>query len=224
MTQTTIRCERQAHLWRITIDRPERANALTTAMLMQLDAHLAEAEREADLKALVITGAGERVFSGGADLSELQSATKGDDDRVWDRMARRLQSLPCLTVAMINGACIGGAMTLAIGCDLRVAVPNATFGYPVLKNGVFPSSGDIERLTALVGQGRAKYILLGAQRISATEAQAWGLVERVVEPGQLQSTVRGLIETALQAPRPHLAALKALCNGEKPRKASASST
>ncbi len=211
MAGDNIRCDRSAGLWRITIERPDRANALSRQMLGRLVELLGEANADDTLQALILTGSGGRAFSGGADLGEMAAGAAADDG-IWDRMAERLVSLPCLTLALINGACIGGAMTLALGCDLRVAVPHATFGYPVLKNGVFPAAGDIERLIALIGPGRAKTILLGGQRISAAEAEAWGLVERIVPPDGLEATATALLATALAASRFHLAALKHRCN------------
>ena len=211
MAGDNIRCDRSAGLWRITIERPDRANALSRQMLGRLVELLGEANADGTLQALILTGSGGRAFSGGADLGEMAAGAAADDG-IWDRMAERLVSLPCLTLALINGACIGGAMTLALGCDLRVAVPHATFGYPVLKNGVFPAAGDIERLIALIGPGRAKTILLGGQRISAAEAEAWGLVERIVQPDGLEATATALLATALAASRFHLAALKHRCN------------
>lgn len=211
MARDNIRCERSAGLWRITLERPDRANALSRQMLGHLVELLGEAHADGSLHALIVTGSGSRAFSGGADLAEMAAGAKADDG-IWDRMAERLVSLPCLTLALVNGACIGGAMTLALGCDLRVAVPHASFGYPVLKNGVFPAAGDIERLIALVGPGRAKTILLGGQRIPAAEAEAWGLVERIVPPDALDATATALVATALAASRSHLAALKHRCN------------
>ena len=111
-------------LW-ITLNRPEKANAITHQMLRDLTDVFRAAADDTNLRAVVITGTGERVFSAGADLSELSADTKDSSVSLWDEVAESLNRLPLLTLAAINGPCIGGGMTLALGCDIRIGVPEA---------------------------------------------------------------------------------------------------
>ncbi len=203
--------ERQGSLWRVTLSRPEKANALTRAMLHRLHEIFLAAASDGALRALTITGSGERAFCGGADLSELSRDPEDPKDAIWDVMAEALASLPVLTLALINGACIGGGMSLALGCDIRASVPQAIFAYPVLRNGLLPGRQDSARLHALIGPGRSSLLLLGGARIDADEAAGWGLVDRVVERPLLSRTAGELLETALEAEPLHLATLKKRC-------------
>jgi enoyl-CoA hydratase len=213
MNSTQIVCHKQGPLWAVKLNRPDKANALSIEMLETLRTCFADAARDPELRVLTITGAGDRVFSGGADLAELKRVPDGDQDRLWDDVSDLLNDLPRLTIALINGHCIGGAMTLALGCDIRLGVAAASFSYPVLKNGILPGARDAARLRELIGGGRSAAILLGAQQIDAARAYDWGLVDYVVEPAQLQALAQNLSLTALQAATEHLAASKRLCRG-----------
>lgn len=187
------------------LDRPDKANALTEKML----AALADAAEEAADRAhvFVVTGAG-GVFSAGADLAEARAGLATSP--AWERASGAIAGLPCLTIAALNGTCAGGAMGAALACDLRVAVPNAQFFYPVMKLGFLPQPSDPARLAALVGPARAKAILMGGRRIASSEALAWGLVDAVVDEMGLDAAVEDLAAAALGAERTHVAAIKAL--------------
>ena len=158
----------------ITLQRPDKANALTLTMLEDLDTAVAGAMG----RALIITGAG-RVFSAGADLEEMQAGLGVDP--AWERLSARIAAFPGLTIAALNGTLAGGAMGMALACDLRVAVPEARFFYPVMRLGFLPQPSDPRRLAALVGPARAKMILMAGCKIGADEALAWGLVDRVAD-------------------------------------------
>jgi len=192
----------------VTVNRPDKANSLTTEMLILLRDIFREAATDDDLRAIILTGAGDRVFCAGADLNTLYDAQDGPDP--WDEMAKALRAVPVLTVAAINGPCIGGGMTLALGCDIRISVPNARLSYPVLKNNVLPGQYDVDTLQALIGPGRSAAILLGGDTVSATDAAAWGLVDRPAPPEALQDTCRNLCATALAAEGAHLKTLKSM--------------
>ncbi len=210
----TIELDRDGAVWRVTLNRPEKANALNQEMLHTLHDVFASAAGDEALRVLTITGAGGRVFCAGADLSELSTNVDDPAPAIWAEMAEALALIPVLTVAMINGACIGGGMTLALGCDLRVSVPEAAFAYPVLRNGIIPGERDATRLRYLIGPGRSSVLLLGGERIGATEALAWGLVDRVAEQSDLDHAVATMSETAINADRAHLAVIKKCCRGE----------
>jgi len=208
MTNNVL-AERNGGLLRVTLNRPEKANALNRAMREALTGHFRAAAEDPGLRALVITGAGEKAFCAGADLKE----PGGLEDDSWDEMSAALSALPQFAVAMINGPCIGGGLSLALGCDMRLAVPRAIFSYPVLRNGLLPGSIDAERLRALLGPGRASSLLLAGITLSAEEALTWGLVERLVAAEAMEEAIGAVCAAALGAERHHLQTLKQICRG-----------
>lgn len=211
MPQDLILAERSPTLLKIVLNRPDKANALTRDMVSQLIELFDLASEDEDLNLLTIEGAGGRVFCAGADLDQFLGHGEAGDDEIWEEMSEALGAVPFLTIAKINGACIGGSLTLALGCDVRLAVPEAKFGYPVLRNGVFPTQQDGRKLEALVGPGRRALFLLGGVRIDAQEALSWGMVDRLVPADALEAAVDELCEAAEAAPDGHLRALKAYC-------------
>jgi enoyl-CoA hydratase/carnithine racemase len=200
-----IRLERNDGLWTATIARPDKANSLTGAMLEAL-ADFAEAAA-GEARALVITGEG-KVFSAGADLDEARAGLATSP--LWERLSGAIAAAPCLTIAALNGTLAGGAFGMALACDLRIAVPEAKFFYPVMKLGFLPQPSDPGRLAALVGPARAKMILMAGQKIGADEALTWGLVDRVVPRDALDEQVAALCADALEASPGHVAAIKAM--------------
>lgn len=199
-----IRTRAEDGLWTLTIDRPEKANSLTRDMLATLADAVEQAGAEG-ARALVLTGTG-KVFSAGADLDEARAGLAKDP--VWERLSGALAALPCLTIAALNGTLAGGAMGMALACDLRLAVPTAKVFYPVMKLGFLPQPSDPARLAALVGPARAKMILMAGARIGAEEAAAWGLIDRIVPPEALAATVEELTADARAASAAHVAAIK----------------
>lgn len=197
---------KEAGLWIVTLRRPEKANSLTGAMLEELAALTDAAGREG-AKALILTGEG-RVFSAGADLDEARAGLATDP--VWERLSGALAALPCLTIAALNGTLAGGAFGMALACDLRLAVPEAKFFYPVMKLGFLPQPSDPARLAALIGPSRAKMILMAGQKITADAALGWGLVDRMVAPELLMDSARALAADVLEAAPEHIAGIKRL--------------
>lgn len=192
-------------LWIITLDRPDKANSLTAAMLGEL-CDIAEAAEGA--RALILTGTG-KVFSAGADLDEARAGLATSP--LWERLSGALAALPCLTIAALNGTLAGGATGMALACDLRIAVPEAKFFYPVMKLGFLPQPSDPKRMAALIGPARTKLILLGGQRILAQEALSIGLIDRIAERDALLDTARDL-SAQFVAQDPEMARrIKALC-------------
>ena len=202
---------KEGGLWTVTLNRPDKANSLTPAMLEHL-AGIAEAgAAEESLRALILTGAGPRVFSAGADLEAAKAGLATSP--LWERLSGAIAALPCLTIAALNGTLAGGAFGMALACDTRLAVPGARFFYPVAQLGYLPQPSDPGRLAALVGPSRAKMILLASQKIAAEEALAWGLVDRVVPPEALLAEARGLAAAALAGDPQVLRGIKAMCTG-----------
>jgi enoyl-CoA hydratase/carnithine racemase len=200
-----IELEQKDGLWTVTINNPGKANALTGAMLTEL-AEIAEAATEA--RALILTGVG-KVFSAGADLDEARAGLATSD--VWERLSGAIAALPCLTVAALNGTLAGGAHGMVLACDLRIAVPSAKFFYPVMKLGFLPQPSDPKRMSALIGPARTKLILMAGQKITAPEAYAFGLVDRVVESEDLMSTARQLVADSVGADPKIASGIEELC-------------
>lgn len=175
-------------------------------MLTEL-AEIAESAHTA--RALILTGEG-RVFSAGADLEEARAglAVSG----IWERLSGAMAALPCLTIAALNGTLAGGAMGMALACDIRIAVPSAKFFYPVMKLGFLPQPSDPKRMSALIGPARTKLILMGGQKITAQEALAFGLVERLVQPDELIVQALELCVDTVAADPKIAQGIKALCS------------
>lgn len=204
-----IRVEKGAARWTLSIDRPDKANSLTKAMLEEL-ADAAAAAAVAGVPVLVLTGEG-KVFSAGADLDEARAGLARDG--VWERLSGAIAAFPGLSIAALNGTLAGGAFGMALACDLRVAVPGAKFFYPAIKLGFLPQPSDAGRLIALVGPARAKLILMAGQKLSAEEALSVGLIDRIVAPEALGEAVDALAEAA-EAAKPEVReAIKAMCSG-----------
>lgn len=202
-----IRCDRQGDLWIVTIDRPDKAGALTRDMLLEL-AEIAEAAQ--DTKALILTGTGS-VFSAGADLDAARAGLATDP--VWERLSGAIAALPGLTIAALNGTVAGGAMGMVLACDLRIAVPGAKFFYPVMKLGFLPQPSDPARLAALIGPARARVILMAGQKVDAETAQHWGLVDRIVTDDALMTEATAFCADVRQAQPDHIRAIKDMIPG-----------
>ncbi|RNF34403.1 enoyl-CoA hydratase/isomerase family protein [Paracoccus methylarcula] len=201
-----IQSESEEDIALLTIDRPDKANSLTGQMLRDLTAHLDELAKSG-CRALILTGAG-KVFSAGADLAEARAGLATSPE--WERLSARMASMPCLTIAALNGTLAGGAFGMALACDLRLAVPEAKFFYPVMKLGFLPQPSDPPRMAALIGPSRAKMILMGGAKIEAPEALAWGLIDRIVPAGDLIAAARELAADSKAAAPDHVAAIKAM--------------
>ncbi|MBL3570138.1 enoyl-CoA hydratase [Rhodovulum sulfidophilum] len=206
-----IGLRREGGLWTVTLTRPEKANSLTRDMLVRLEEIALEAQAEG-VAVLVLTGEG-KVFSAGADLDEARAGLATDG--VWERVSAAIAGLDALTVAALNGTLAGGAFGMALACDLRIAVPEAKFFYPVMKLGFLPQPSDPGRLAALIGPSRAKLVLMGGAKLSADEALAFGLVDRLVPREDLMAAATDLTADALAARAEHRAAIKALCGGRR---------
>lgn len=200
-----ITLDRQKGLWKITLNRPEKANALTAAMLQEL-AEIAEAAQQA--RGLIITGAG-GVFSAGGDLDEMTDGLA--TSALWERLSTAIAAVPGLSIAALNGTLAGGAMGMALACDIRLAVPQAKFFYPVMKRGFLPQPSDPVRMSALIGPARTKLILMGGQKLTAQEALQFGLIELVVEPEDLLPTAENIAADTMAASPEIARGIRMLC-------------
>ncbi|WP_300551153.1 enoyl-CoA hydratase/isomerase family protein [Roseovarius sp.] len=198
---------RTGGLWTATLNRPDKANALTEPMLAEL-ADIAEAAQEA--RVFVLTGAG-KVFSAGADLAAARAGLATSPQ--WERLSGAIARLPGLSIAALNGTVAGGALGMVLACDIRIAVEGAGAFYPVMKLGFLPQPSDPARLAALIGPARARMILLAGAKIRTDEALDWGLFDRVVASDALQETTERLAADVLTASPDHAEAIKRLCTG-----------
>jgi enoyl-CoA hydratase len=183
----------------ITVNRPDKLNALNDALIAELRIAIAEARRRHDIGAILLTGAG-RAFVAGADISELahQSAVEGKARAVrGQQVFRRFESSPKPTLAAVNGFALGGGCELAMACHIRIASDVAKFGLPEVKLGIVPGYGGSQRLPRLIGQGRALQLLLTGETIDAAEAYRIGLVNQVVPAAELIARSRAMLTTIL---------------------------
>ena len=188
MTGEPVRAETRDGIRTLTVDRPEKLNALNAAVLEALEARIHEAETDAALRCLIVTGAGEKAFIAGADIGELVKLTPLDGRehaRHGQAVVERIASLPIPSIAAINGYAYGGGLELALACTLRVASENARMGLPETSLGILPGYGGTQRLARLLGTSRAAELILTSEKgITAADAGRLGLVNRVVPAGQ----------------------------------------
>ena len=197
---------------RVTIDYSERLNVLNTPIINDLTATLADLAADEALRVLVLTGAGDRAFIGGADiyeLVELDSSTAAPFVTRLHGLCTAIRDLPVPVIARIGGHCLGAGLVVAAACDLRVAGENATFGMPEVRVGL-PSVVESALLPSLMGWGKAREVLYTGDAIPAAEALAFGLVERVVPPDQLDDAVERWISSILASGPRAVRAQKAL--------------
>jgi enoyl-CoA hydratase len=199
----------------VTINRPDALNALNREELTALRDALSGLAEERDVRAVVLTGAGDRAFAAGADIKEMLDMGP-EEARVWGALghecSRLLESMPKPTVAAVNGFALGGGCELALACDLRYASSNARLGQPEISIGVIPGWGGTQRLARVAGLGFAKELILTGRMVDADEALRRGLVQAVFEPGELmERTLELACSLASRSPLA-LAAAKASVN------------
>ena len=204
MADENLLTERDGAVLIITINRPAVLNALNTPTMEELDRVVSGAQADESVRVLVITGSGEKSFIAGADINELavQSPVAGREHaRRGQALFSRIERLGKPVIAAVNGFALGGGCELAMACTIRIAADTAKFGQPEINLGLIPGYAGTQRLTRLVGRGRALELLLAGHNITAEEAHRIGLVNRVVPAAQLMTDVRALAQTlASKAP------------------------
>ena len=172
----------------VTINRPKSLNALNSETLAELNTCLAEIEGRTDIKVVILTGSGSKSFVAGADISEMVNATPAEG-RAMGLLAReafgRLENMPQVTIAAVNGFALGGGCEISMACDIRVAAENAKFAQPECGLGILPGFGGTQRLARLVGMGRAKEMIFTCDMIDAQDAYRIGLANHVVPQEEL---------------------------------------
>jgi enoyl-CoA hydratase len=190
-----VRIERRGPAAVLTFNRPEKLNAISSAMLGQLEDRLDQADRDNSVRAVVLTGAGDRAFVAGADIGEYAGQTE-EEFRTYQRRSRavfsRLATFAKPVIAAVNGYALGGGFEIALCCDVLVASAGARFGLPEGLLGLCPGGGGTQRLTRAAGAYAAARVLLFADQLTAEEARELGLVARVVEPDALMDAALDL--------------------------------
>ena len=207
--RTFVSTERRAAVALVTIDNPPM-NALSAALLDELEAEIDALDADAGVRAIVLRGGGDRAFVAGADIKEFpalrETASEGGSARGIQRLGHRMDAADTPFVAAIHGYCLGGGLELAMCCDVRVCADNATLGQPEIQLGLIPGGGGTQRLPRLVGQGRAMFLNLTGDFIDAETAYAWGLVERVVSAAELEDAAVAIADR-IASRSPHAVAV-----------------
>jgi enoyl-CoA hydratase len=200
MTFTTLLFDLADGIARVTVNRPDKLNALNATVIAELDEAVERVRTDGAVRAVLLTGAGDKAFVAGADISEIgsQGAVDGQARAVaGQRMMRRLEQCGKPVVAAVNGFALGGGCELAMACHLRIASEGARFGQPEVKLGIGPGYGGTVRLPRLVGRGRALELLLTGAMIDAQEAWRIGLVNRVVPADRLLAESEQVLRTIM---------------------------
>jgi enoyl-CoA hydratase len=219
MAATFVTTERKTSLAIVRLDRPEKRNALTRAMMIELAAVFTKLNAEPKLRAIILTGAGEQAFCAGTDIAELASVAAADAREASERgqtLCNQIENCRVPVIAAINGIAAGGGCELALACHLRIAALHARFSLPETKLGLIPGYGGSQRLAREVGSGRALAAMLSARAIDAREALQVGLVNQVVPAAELLSSAESLArEIAALAPLAVRACLEAVTRGSE---------
>jgi enoyl-CoA hydratase/carnithine racemase len=199
-----VRTEDHDRVRHVVLNRPDKRNAMNQALLTELGAALREAGADATVHCVVLRGEGS-VFSAGVDLDELGSMAAAGGDRdtlrpfrnVFLDAANLCEEIPKPVIAQLHGSCVGGALEVALGCDIRIMAAGTKVGLPEVKFGIIPDVGGCSRLPAVVGVGRAKELILTGRTILAEEAERIGLANQVVPADQLDGAVQALVDELL---------------------------
>ena len=199
----------------VTMSRPERLNALSRTLLAEIGEAFVQLANDREARVVVLTGAGDKAFCAGADLKERQGMSENDIRALlalYRRSFAAIDHCPKPVVAAINGVALGGGFEVALACDLRVAVKNAVVGLPETSLAIIPGAGGTQRLSRLVGPGRAKELILLAKRLPAPEALSLGLVTAVADENEsaVDAAKRVTATLATGAPIAYAAAMDAI--------------
>jgi enoyl-CoA hydratase len=191
--------EREEGIGVVSINRPRKMNALSIATVRELDAAIDELSADPEVGAIVLTGAGEKAFVGGADIAEFNSLASAEEAAQYalrgQAVLSKIESLSKPVIAAINGFALGGGCELAMACDIRLAADTARLGQPEINLGIVPGYGGTQRLPRLVGRGMAKLLCMTGDMIDAEEALRVGLIDRVVPAASLLDEAKSLAKT-----------------------------
>lgn len=205
MNYETILVQRSGPVLTVTINRPQVLNALNEQVLTELTAVLDDSHRAKDLRALVLTGAGDKAFVAGADIAAMQKLTPVGAlkfARLGQDLTARLENSPFLVIAKVQGYALGGGCELAMACDIVLATENALFGQPEVDLGLIPGFGGTQRLAKRVGLPLAMEILCAGRKLNGREALTHGLVSTVTAPGEIDAALEKILKNVNKA-APH---------------------
>lgn len=215
----SIKVERRDSIALICLARPEKLNALSLFMKDELKRLLDQLENDSELRAVIITGEGERAFCAGTDIADMAHLDPPGAKAFAEQgqsLGDQIERFPVPVIAAINGIAAGGGTELALGCHLRIASSEARFSLPELKLGIIPGYGGTQRLMRVIGEGRALEMMLTGASISAAEAHRAGLINRIVEPADLMKEAEKVAgEIARLAPLAIRTCLKAVIGGRE---------
>ncbi len=192
-----VTCAREGDVVTLTIERPEVMNCLSFPTLRRLRTLFHELRADLSIRAIVLTGAGEKAFCAGADLKERKTMPAARVPVFVANIRRTmddLEALPQPTIGAVNGFAFGGGTEMLLACDLRIAAPHAQLGLTETSLAIIPGAGGTQRLPRLIGKARAKDLILTARRIDAEEALRFGLVNRIAPAGELLATAHEVAE------------------------------
>ncbi|HVS46597.1 MAG TPA: enoyl-CoA hydratase-related protein [Verrucomicrobiae bacterium] len=216
-TFANITVERDDAVGVVTLNRPTVLNALNAQLLSELSLALFELENQSDIRAIIITGSGEKAFAAGADIGELNAlanAREGTDKaRSGQAVTLQIEGMRKPVIMAINGFALGGGCELAMSGDIRIASQNAKFGQPEVNLGLIPGYGGSQRTTRLVGKGMAMYLCLSGELIDANEALRIGLVQKVVPLAELLGEAKRIAGVIASKGPLAIAACKRVING-----------
>jgi len=199
----TIKTKKEQTTTWITLNRPDKLNAINATMLQELSEALDTTEKDTNVRCVIITGKGEKAFSAGADITELQKLTQetaAEFSRKGQQVFSKIEALSKPVVAAINGYALGGGLELALACDFRLASIDAELGFPEMKLGIIPGWGGTQRLAWTVGVAEAKRLIMLGDRVKAEEALNMGLVDKVVPPNKLKAEAEALANRLCECP------------------------
>ncbi len=201
MSYTNIVVENSNHICKITINRPDKLNALNKATIEELSAAFKSAESDSEIGVIILTGSGEKSFVAGADIKEFAdfSIDQGKElsAKGHDSLFNLVENLSTPVIAAVNGFALGGGLELAMSSHIRIASSNARLGLPEVSLGVIPGYGGTQRLAQLIGRGKAFELIFSAGMMDAETALKWGLVNEVVEQADLMATCEKLASKIL---------------------------
>lgn len=197
MNYQTLLTEETDGTLTVTVNRPEKLNALNNLVLTELDALIDEVYASTSIRSVILTGAGKKAFVAGADISEFLSVRDQGRELAerGQQIFAKIENSPKPFLAAVNGFALGGGCELAMACHLRIAASNASFGQPEINLGIFPGYGGTQRLTQLIGKGRALEMLLTGKMINAETALQFGLINALADPEQLHEEARKMLNT-----------------------------
>ncbi len=197
MNYQTLQTSLENNIYTITINRPEKLNALNKTVIEELSAAVDEVYTNTEIKSAIITGAGEKAFVAGADISEFLHIDKNAGEALAAKGHKtvfdKIENSPKPIVAAVNGFALGGGCELALACHFIIASDNAKFGQPEVNLGIIPGYGGTQRLTQLVGKNRAMQLIMTGEMITAKDAQQYGMVNKVVPQNELLDEVKKIL-------------------------------